>query len=72
MVADSKFARKAPSGTLKVFCEVFPGQSTLGTFRERVPLGRTPLSPDEAFDPSVSSRSHHEHGHGTSSGFSRP
>eukprot|EP00439_Symbiodinium_sp_Y106_P032779 s3419_g3.t3 len=28
---------------------VFPGQSTLGTFRERVPLGRTPLSPDEVF-----------------------
>ena len=58
MVADSAFAKKAPSGTSKVVCEVFPGQSTLGTFRERVPLGRTPLSPDEAFDPAVlSSRS---------------
>lgn len=28
---------------------VFPGQSTLGTFRERVPLGRTPLTPQEVF-----------------------
>ncbi|CAE7671972.1 desi2 [Symbiodinium pilosum] len=28
---------------------VFPQQSTLGTFRERVPLGRTPLTPEEVF-----------------------
>lgn len=28
--------------------EVFPGKSTLGSFRERVPLGRTPLTPEEA------------------------
>ncbi|CAK9098897.1 Deubiquitinase DESI2 (Desumoylating isopeptidase 2) (DeSI-2) (PPPDE peptidase domain-containing protein 1) (Protein FAM152A) [Durusdinium trenchii] len=28
---------------------VFPGQSSLGQFRERVPLGRTPLTPQEVF-----------------------
>lgn len=29
---------------------VHPGTSTLGTLRERVPLGRTPLSPAEVFE----------------------